>query len=113
MSLSGTISNREVLFGGGDFEGEQREKKEKNGGLGGKKNKGHPNQAHLEGSLMLIQVSDVFRGTSETAVHVQVQGGLNNAVSHVHAVLEQREDLGRWVEEGGGIECLRKFYDEL
>jgi hypothetical protein len=40
-------------------------------------------------------------------------GGLHNAVSHVHAVLEQREDLGRWVEEGGGIECLRKFYDEL
>jgi hypothetical protein len=40
-------------------------------------------------------------------------GGLHNAVSHVHAVLEQREDLGRRVEEGGGIDCLRKFYDEL
>jgi len=62
---------------------------------------------------MLKKVSDVFRDTLETAVHARLQGRLNNAVSHVHAVLEQREDLGRWVEEGGGIECLRKFYDEL
>jgi len=65
---------------------------------------------------MLIQGWDAFWDTLETVVHVQVQetvGELNNAVSHVHAVLEQREDLGRWVEEGGGIECLRKFYDEL
>jgi hypothetical protein len=87
--------------------------KERRVGREAKKNKGHPNQAHLEGSLMLIQGWDVFRDTSETAVRARVQGGLNNAVSHVHAVLEQREDLGRWVEEGGGIECLRKFYDEL
>ena len=56
---------------------------------------------------MLIQAVVHVEGVQETV------GGLNNAVSHVHAVLEQREDLGRWVEEGGGIECLRKFYDEL
>lgn len=97
----------------------KEKKKEKNGGLEGRqKNRGHPNQAHLEGSLMLIHVWDVFWDTLETVVHhvqevEETVGGLNNAVSHVHAVLEQREDLGRWVEEGGGIECLRKFYDEL
>jgi hypothetical protein len=94
-------------------ENKEKKRERTEGWKGGKKNKGHPNQAHLEGSLMLIQVWDVFRDTSETAVRVRVQGGLNNAVSHVHAVLEQREDLGRWVEEGGGIECLREFYDEL
>ena len=98
-------------------ENKERKRKRTEGWKGGKKNKGHPNQAHLEGSLMLIQASDVFWDTLETVVHVQeVQetvGGLNNAVSHVHAVLEQREDLGWWVGEGGGIGCLRKFYDEL
>lgn len=96
---------------------ENKEKKGKERRVGREaKNKGHPNQAHLEGSLTLTQAWDVFWDTLETVVHAprqQTVGGLNNAVSHVHAVLEQREDLGRWVEEGGGIECLRKFYDEL
>ena len=97
-------------------ENKEKKRKRTEGWKGGKK-KGHPNQAHLEGSLMPIQVLDVFWDTLETVVHVEeVQetvGGLNNAVLHVHAAPEQREDLGRWVEEGGGIGCLRKFYDEL
>jgi hypothetical protein len=90
----------------------ERKRKRTEGWKGGKKNMGHRNQAHLEGSLMPTQASDVFWDTLETVAKGTV-GGLNNAVSHVHTVLEQREDLEWWAEEGGGIECLRKFYDEL
>jgi hypothetical protein len=76
---------------------------------------------------MLIEyVWDVCWDTLETVFHDMVfqavfhlpdvqrtVGGLDDAVSHVYAVLEQREDLGRWVDERVGIECLRKFYNEL